>query len=160
MVNARQCCTHWRISLCVVHFIFFHELHSFLLSCFFFFLGYLRQHVLSVYTRVRVDVRKKNWSPPVVVSGYSIEVIALQSITSWIGSVVPIFTRVFERKTSIKMAVFFSLVPFPFAHLCWDIPGAPWLGRMCGFPFQTGLSCPSHHQGSLLKYIPSVKARG
>lgn len=28
---------------------------------------------------------------------------------------------------------------------------------MCGFPFQTGLSCPSHHQGSLLKYIPSVK---
>lgn len=37
MVNARQCCTHWRISLCVVHFISFHELHSFLLSCFFFF---------------------------------------------------------------------------------------------------------------------------
>lgn len=47
-----------------------------------------------------------------------------------------------------------------FHHLCWDIPGSPWQGRMCRFPFQTGLSCPSHHQGSLLKYIPSVRAWG
>lgn len=57
------------------------------------------------------------------------------------------------------MAIFFTC-SISFRHLCWDIPGAPWQGRMCGFPFQTGLSCPSQHQGSLLKYIPSVKARG
>ena len=57
------------------------------------------------------------------------------------------------------MAIFFAC-SISSRHLCWDIPGAPWQGRMCGFPFQTGLLCPSHHQGSLLKYVPSVKAWG
>lgn len=33
-VNARQCGTHRRISLCVAQFISVHALHSFLLSCF------------------------------------------------------------------------------------------------------------------------------
>lgn len=78
----------------------------------FFFLGYLSQHVLSVYTSMRADMREKRWSTPVVVSGYSAEVIALQSMISWIESVVPIFTGVFERKTSIKMAIFFHLFHF------------------------------------------------
>lgn len=66
------------------------------------------------------------------------------------------YLPVFERKISIKM-IFFHLFHFLF-QLCWDIPGAPWQSWICRFPFQTGLSCPSHHQGSLLKYIPSVKA--
>lgn len=48
-----------------------------------FFLGYLSQHVLSVYTRVSVDMKKKRkLSTSVVVSGRSIEVIALQSVIS------------------------------------------------------------------------------
>lgn len=55
-----------------------------------------------------------------------------------IESVLPIFTRVFQRKTSIKTAVFVRLFHFLSARLCWDIPGAPWQGRMWRFPFQTG----------------------
>lgn len=47
-----------------------------------------------------------------------------------------------------------------YRHLYWNIPGAPWQGRTRRFPFQTGLSCPSNHQGSLRKYIPSVEAWG
>lgn len=82
------------------------------ISVIMFFLGYLSQHVLSVYTSMSVDMREQKWSTPVVVSGYSAEVIALQSMISWIGSVVPIFTGVFERKTSIKMAIFFHLFHF------------------------------------------------
>lgn len=60
---------------------------------------------------------RKRWSTPVVVSGYFIEVIASQSITSWIGSVGPIFTSVFERKTSIKMAIFFHVFHFLLPYL-------------------------------------------
>lgn len=135
-MNASQHSTHKRISLCVAQFISFHELHSFLLSC--FFLGYLSQHVLSVYTRVSVDMRKKRkLSTSVVVSGRSIEVIALQSVISWMGSVVPIFTCVFERKTSIKMTVF-SLVPFPFTisvGIFLDLPGR---AECVGFHFKQG----------------------
>lgn len=126
---------------------------------FFFPLCYLSQHVLSVYTSMRVDMKKKKRSALVLVSGNSTKVTVLQSIMSWIENVVPIFTRVFERKTSIKMAIFFTC-SISFCRLCWDIPGAPWQSRMWWFPFQTGLSCPSHHQGSLPKYIPSVRARG
>ncbi len=66
----------------------------------------------------------------------------------------------FRKENLNKDGYFFFTCSISFRHLCWDIPGAPWQGRMCGFPFQTGLSCPSHHQGSLLKYIPSVKAQG
>lgn len=135
-MNASQHSTHKRISLCVAQFISFHELHSFLLSC--FFLGYLSQHVLSVYTRVSVDIKKKRkLSTSVVVSGRSIEVIALQSVISWMGSVVPIFTCVFERKTSIKMTVF-SLVPFPFTisvGIFLDLPGR---AECVGFHFKQG----------------------
>lgn len=135
-MNASQHSTHKRISLCVAQFISFHELHSFLLSC--FFLGYLSQHVLSVYTRVSVDMKKKRkLSTSVVVSGHSIEVIALQSVISWMGSVVPIFTCVFERKTSIKMTVF-SLVPFPFTisvGIFLDLPGR---AECVGFHFKQG----------------------
>lgn len=135
-MNASQHSTHKRISLCVAQFISFHELHSFLLSC--FFLGYLSQHVLSVYTRVSVDMKKKRkLSTSVVVSGCSIEVIALQSVISWMGSVVPIFTCVFERKTSIKMTVF-SLVPFPFTisvGIFLDLPGR---AECVGFHFKQG----------------------
>lgn len=135
-MNASQHSTHKRISLCVAQFISFHELHSFLLSC--FFLGYLSQHVLSVYTRVSVDMKKKRkLSTSVVVSGRSIEVIALQSVISWMGSVVPIFTCVFERKTSIKMTVF-SLVPFPFTisvGIFLDLPGR---AECVGFHFKQG----------------------
>lgn len=136
-MNASQHSTHKRISLCLAQFISFHELHSFLLSCF-FFLGYLSQHVLSVYTRVSVDMKKKRkLSTSVVVSGRSIEVIALQSVISWMGSVVPIFTCVFERKTSIKMTVF-SLVPFPFTisvGIFLDLPGR---AECVGFHFKQG----------------------
>lgn len=135
-MNASQHSTHKRISLCVAQFISFHELHSFLLSC--FFLGYLSQHVLSVYTRVSVDMKKKRkLSTSVVVSGRSIEVIALQSVISWMGNVVPIFTCVFERKTSIKMTVF-SLVPFPFTisvGIFLDLPGR---AECVGFHFKQG----------------------
>lgn len=135
-MNASQHSTHKRISLCVAQFISFHELHSFLLSC--FFLGYLSQHVLPVYTRVSVDMKKKRkLSTSVVVSGRSIEVIALQSVISWMGSVVPIFTCVFERKTSIKMTVF-SLVPFPFTisvGIFLDLPGR---AECVGFHFKQG----------------------
>lgn len=58
-------------------------------------------------------------------------------------------------KENLNKDGYFLLVPFPFT-LFWDIPGSLWLCRMSRFPFQTGLSCPSHQQGSLLKYIPSV----
>lgn len=83
------------------------------------------------------------------------------SIVSWIECVVPIFTNLFEMKSFIKMA--FSPPPtcsISYRHLYWNIPGAPWQGRTRRFPFQTGLSCPSNHQGSLRKYIPSVEAWG
>lgn len=92
--------------------------------------------------------KKKKRSTPAVVSGS----------TSSVGRVISVFTGVFERKTSIKTAVFFSTRSISVYQLCWDIPGAPRQGRMCGFPFQTELSCPSHHRGSLQKYIPSVEA--
>lgn len=57
---------------------------------------------------------------------------------------------------------FFSLptCSISYRHLYWNIPAAPWQGRTRRFPFQTGLSCPSNHQGSLRKYIPSVEAWG
>lgn len=78
------------------------------------------------------------------------------SIVSWIECVVPIFTNLFEIKSFIKMAFF----QISYRHLYWNIPGVSWQGRTRRFPFQTGLSCPSNHQGSLRKYIPSVEAWG
>lgn len=81
--------------------------------------------------------KKRKLSTSVVVSGRSIEVIALQSVISWMGSVVPIFTCVFERKTSIKMTVF-SLVPFPFTisvGIFLDLPGR---AECVGFHFKQG----------------------
>lgn len=135
MVNGGQRCTHKRISLCVAQFISFHELHSFLLSC--FFLGYLSQHVLSVYTRVRVDMRKKKWSTPVVVSGYSVEVIALHCAYPE-KEVLFLYLLVFERKTSIKMAIFFLLVPFPFAISVGIFLVLPGRAECVGFHFKQG----------------------
>lgn len=156
-MNASQHSTHKRISLCVAQFISFHELHSFLLSC--FFLGYLSQHVLSVYTRVSVDMKKKEiiyvcggqWA---LHWGYSITERHILN-----GKCCSYIYLCFWKENLNKDDCFFTC-SISFHHLCWDIPGSPWQGRMCRFPFQTGLSCPSHHQGSLLKYIPSVRAWG
>lgn len=125
-----------------------------------FFLGYLSQHVLSVYTSMRVDMRKKE----------VIYACGGQWVFSWGYSITEhhILNRecrsyiylCFWKEKLNKDGYFFFTCSISFCHLCWDIPSAPWQGRMWWFPFQTGLSCPSHHQGSLLKYIPSVKARG
>lgn len=81
--------------------------------CYHVFFSWLSEPacVVNVY-KSESWYEEKKWSTPVVVSGYSIEVITLQSIISWIGSVVSIFTCVFERKTSIKMAIFFHLFHF------------------------------------------------
>lgn len=45
-------------------------------------LCYLSQHVLSVYTSIGVDMKKKKWSTLVLVSGNSTKVTVLQSIIS------------------------------------------------------------------------------
>lgn len=81
--------------------------------------------------------KKMKLSMSVVVSESSVEVTALQRIISWIGSVAAIFTCVFQRKTSIKMAIF-SLVPFPFTisfGIFLDLPGR---AECVGFHFKQG----------------------
>lgn len=150
---------HRRISLCVAQFISLHELHSFLLSCFFF--------ALVIWASMCCQCIQE-WA--VIWEKEIIYVCGGQRVLYWGYSIT--HSHILNRKCRLyiyscfwkenlnKDGYFFSTCSISFHHLCWDIPGSPWQGRMCRFPFQTGLSCPSHHQGSLLKYIPSVKAWG
>lgn len=116
-----------RIILSVARFISSPEVHSFLLSCF-YFLAYLSQHVLSVYTSVSNDVSKTKLSVPMEAIEYSFDVGAFYSIISWIGSVVLYFAGVFERKPSIKRA-FFSTCSISFHQLFWGVSVSPLVGQ-------------------------------
>lgn len=139
-----------RAHTCVVALlIYFHE---------FYLVDYQRWRVLSVCTNRRVDIRGgKKRSSPVAVRWYSADHHDHHIVNRMCHSNID---ESFWKENLHEDDHFPPICSISCRHLYWNIPGATWQGRMRRFPFQTGLLCPSNHQGSLQKYIsvPFVKA--
>ena len=117
--------------LCGPLFIILCELHSFLLSCFRRLIGTSMccQHIHACEWTPKKDVviPLAWWSLELFITG-----VKATGIVSWMATAAsaPLFIHAFERKTSMKTAVFL-LIPLPVIGQAGPFPCCPSGGAAC-----------------------------